>query len=48
MAALQKKGYVQRVEDMDTVDTGRIWYLAHFATEKNKFRLVYDGSACFK
>ena len=48
MAALQKKGYVQRVKDTDTQDTRTIWYLMHFATKQNKFRMVYDGSTCYK
>ena len=48
MDALQKKDYVQRVEDTDTEDTATIWYLTHFATKQDKFRVVYDGSACYK
>ena len=48
MAALQKKGYVQHVEDTATEDTGRVWYLTHFTTRQNKFMVVYDGSACYK
>ena len=48
MADLQKKGYVERVEHPETTNTGNVWYLTHFATKQNKFRIVYDGSACFK
>ena len=48
MAALLKKGYVQRVEHTNREDTATIWYLTHFATNQNKFRIVYDRSACYK
>ena len=45
---LKDEGYIERVHPDNYQIPGRVWFLPHFATKQEKFRVVYDGSAEFQ
>ena len=42
---LKNEGYIERVPPDDLLKPGWVWFLPHFATKQEKFRIVYGGSA---
>ena len=45
---MKEEGYIERVPSNEIVKPGKVWYLPHFPTKQDKFRVVYDGSAEFQ
>ena len=44
---LEEQGYIETVPLNEIVKPGKVWYLPHFSTKQNKFRVIYDGAAEF-
>ena len=42
------EGYIEEVHPANHKTPGRVWFLPHFATQQEKFCVVYDGSVEFE